>query len=112
MHRCLEVAEIVQQFIQFAEDDARKVWWEARPPPSLVLAQTCRAFYEPACNVHWSRMDSFQPLLDLFPSARTQLQGKSKGRRGKKRTQKCPEDPMLLQVRAVLSVLWRIRSFL
>ncbi|TCD62847.1 hypothetical protein EIP91_006360, partial [Steccherinum ochraceum] len=33
------------------------------------LARTCKAFKEPALNVLWRELDSFVPLLALFPNA-------------------------------------------
>jgi hypothetical protein len=32
------------------------------------LARTCRAFNEPAMDVLWSELDSFLPLIGLFPA--------------------------------------------
>ena len=31
------------------------------------LARTCKAFNEPAVNVLWNELDSFLPLIGLFP---------------------------------------------
>ena len=67
MHRCLEVEEIVELITQWAEDIHWEEWWAVRDPkPSVVVAQTCRAFYEPGCNVRWRELPSFDPLLRVF----------------------------------------------
>ena len=61
MHPCLYVHDIVELIARFAEDGAG-----SGASPALALLQTCRAFYEPACNIRWNRLKSFQPLLSLF----------------------------------------------
>ena len=65
MHPCLAVQDIVELIVRFAEDASLFVPGR-QPSPSLVLLQTCKSFYEPACNVRWRHLTQFEPLLRLF----------------------------------------------
>ena len=60
MHPCLLVSEIIELIIKFSDSN--------NPPHSspAALAQTCRAFYEPACDIRWKSLNSLQPLLRCF----------------------------------------------
>ena len=66
MHRCLVVQEIIEQVARFAED--AHVATKGVQPPSVVLLQTCRSFYEAGCNVHWRIIPRFEPLWNIFSS--------------------------------------------
>ena len=69
MHPCLAVEEIVELVARFAQDEVDEAWSKRLVrlrSPAIALAQTCKSFYEPACNVRWSLLKSVQPLLRLF----------------------------------------------
>ena len=70
MHPCLAVPEIIEAIAGFADaklyDHYERVFGPRPVSTALALAQTCRAFYEPASNVLWSRLPSFEPLLSLL----------------------------------------------
>lgn len=63
MHRCLQIAEILQHIIHDIDDN----WWrlgnsgEAKATYSS-LARTCRMFHEPSMNALWGKMDSLDPF--------------------------------------------------
>ena len=64
MHLCLNVSEIVELIAQFTE-----VASQGSPRcPTVALSQVCKAFYEPALNVHWRSLESLRPLMACFPS--------------------------------------------
>lgn len=58
MHQCLLVHELLQMVAGSVGDQG-----------SLTnMALACRAFYDPALNVLWSRLDGLLPLLKCLPS--------------------------------------------
>ena len=65
MHHCLHVAEIVDLIVEFSQPfnpGSRQT-----STATLALALTCKAFYDPALNVYWNTLESFRPLMALFP---------------------------------------------
>lgn len=60
MHRCLEVEDVVYLILMqcCGQRDRKSV---------TRLARTCRAFYEPAMDVIWRKLDSLGPLLECMP---------------------------------------------
>ena len=64
MHRCLAVEDIVEEILHYAETGSTVVG--TKRAPSFVLMQACKSFYQPACNVRWSTLVAFSPLVRLF----------------------------------------------
>ena len=62
MHTCLQVADIVEHFVEHlcVEGRYRKGWL-------IHMALTCRTFYEPAMDILWRELDDFLLLLKCFP---------------------------------------------
>ena len=71
MHSCLKVEEVVEMIALFADIEAEEDWIQRWPPPSAALARTCRRLYEPACNILWRKLQSFEPLLRVFIAHRS-----------------------------------------
>lgn len=65
MHHCLHVTEIVDLIAQCSES------FSPGSPhgrcSSVALSQTCKAFYEPALNIHWRTLETLKPLMACFP---------------------------------------------
>ncbi|KAF8061744.1 hypothetical protein FPV67DRAFT_294810 [Lyophyllum atratum] len=57
MHPCLKIVEILRLVFAFVYDEYRG------PADMPALAVTCRAFYEPACDVLWQTLPSLAPLV-------------------------------------------------
>ena len=63
MHHCLHVTEIVDLIAQYSEMPLPG----SHQCPSVALSQTCKAFYEPALNIHWKALETLRPFMACFP---------------------------------------------
>ncbi|KAI6018370.1 hypothetical protein EDC04DRAFT_453299 [Pisolithus marmoratus] len=61
MHPCLSVDEILRLIFGFIDD---------RGSTLCALARTCRTFHEPAMDLIWETLTTFEPVLLNLPSAR------------------------------------------
>lgn len=61
MHRCLQIPDI--QYLILAE-----CFVEHERRSCAVMARTCKAFYEPAMDALWRKLDGLGPLIHCMPA--------------------------------------------
>ncbi|KAF8133280.1 hypothetical protein EV363DRAFT_1397519 [Boletus edulis] len=73
MHHCLCISEVLILILQFAkhsDDPLSRGPGMAKNLKTLAsLARTCHLFSSPALDVLWDDLDSFDPILNIFPIA-------------------------------------------
>ena len=66
-HPCLTTLDILEKIIKYVSDET------PRRRPSAALARTCKAWYDPVCDVVWRDVTAIQHLIKLFTTHQTAM---------------------------------------
>ena len=74
MHHCLYISEVLSGIFKFVSyDDQLQQGHRVGKKTLVSLARTCHVFNSPALDALWHDLNSFGPLLRIFPVVRRPL---------------------------------------